>query len=147
MGALWREFELKIPIFCPRSQFLAGSSHAAAIFSKSAMTDHLLCAYWTAGFTARAPDIRSATCTLLFQVPNRTIRCILNRSARSYGDCMKRDCTAKYWLPMPTDLTENIINKSPTVYVITPLQFLRAFLNASRHSEFTHVFFSWKNKY
>jgi hypothetical protein len=25
-----------MPIFCPRSQFLAGSSHAAAIFSKSA---------------------------------------------------------------------------------------------------------------
>jgi hypothetical protein len=33
---VWRGFEWKMPIFCPRSQFLAGSSHAAAIFSKSA---------------------------------------------------------------------------------------------------------------
>jgi hypothetical protein len=33
MRVLWREFEWKMPIFCPRSQFLASSSHAAAIFS------------------------------------------------------------------------------------------------------------------
>jgi hypothetical protein len=32
MRALWRGFEWKIPIFCPRSQLLAGSSHAVAIF-------------------------------------------------------------------------------------------------------------------
>jgi hypothetical protein len=30
------EFEWKMPIFCARSQFLAGSSHTAANFSKSA---------------------------------------------------------------------------------------------------------------
>ena len=36
MRALWRGFDWKMPIFCPESQFLAGSSHAAAIFSKSA---------------------------------------------------------------------------------------------------------------
>jgi hypothetical protein len=36
MRALWRGFDWKMPIFCPRSQFLAGSSHTAAIFSKSA---------------------------------------------------------------------------------------------------------------
>jgi hypothetical protein len=36
MRALWRRFGWKMPIFCPKSQFLAGSSHAAAIFSKSA---------------------------------------------------------------------------------------------------------------
>jgi hypothetical protein len=29
MRALWRRFEWKMPIFCPKSQFLAGSSHAA----------------------------------------------------------------------------------------------------------------------
>jgi hypothetical protein len=36
MRALWRRFDWKMPIFCPKSQILAGSSHAAAIFSKSA---------------------------------------------------------------------------------------------------------------
>jgi hypothetical protein len=35
MRALWRWFDWKMQIFCPRSQFLAGSSQAAAIFSKS----------------------------------------------------------------------------------------------------------------
>jgi hypothetical protein len=35
MRALWRWFDWKMPIFCPRSQFLAGSSHAAAIFAKN----------------------------------------------------------------------------------------------------------------
>ena len=33
MRALWRAFDWKMPIFGLRSQFLAGSSHAAAIFS------------------------------------------------------------------------------------------------------------------
>ena len=33
MRALWRRFDWKMLIFCPKSQFLAGSSHAAAIFS------------------------------------------------------------------------------------------------------------------
>jgi hypothetical protein len=50
-----------MPIFCPRSQFLAGSSHAAAIFSKMQGTDHLLCAFWTTGFTARPPHIAAPT--------------------------------------------------------------------------------------
>jgi hypothetical protein len=36
MRALWRRFEWKMPIFCPQTQFLAGSLHAAAIFSKNA---------------------------------------------------------------------------------------------------------------
>ena len=36
MRTLWRGFDRKMPIFCPRSQFFTGSSHAAAIFSKSA---------------------------------------------------------------------------------------------------------------
>jgi hypothetical protein len=44
-------------------------------------TDHLLCAFWTASFTARPPDIGSGWCTLIFQVSNRTIGCIL----RLYG--------------------------------------------------------------
>jgi hypothetical protein len=46
---------------------------------------HLLCAFWTAGFTPRPPDIGSARCNGLFQVSNRTIGCILDRSARLYG--------------------------------------------------------------
>jgi hypothetical protein len=58
MRAPWRGFDWKMRLFCPRSQFLAGSSHAAGIFSKSARlgTDYLLSAFWTAGFTARPPD-------------------------------------------------------------------------------------------
>ena len=75
-------------------------------------TDHLLCAFWTAGFTARPPDIGSVRCTLIFQVSNRTIGCILDRSARLYGDCMEPDHTAKYSLPVLTDLTENLIQKN-----------------------------------
>ena len=75
-------------------------------------TDHLLCAFWTAGVTARPPDIGSGRCTPIFQVSNRTIGCILKRSARLYGDCMEPDHMAKYSLPMLTDLTENLIQKT-----------------------------------
>jgi hypothetical protein len=46
--------------------------------------DHLLCPFWTAGFTARPLDIGSVRCILIFQVSNRTIGCILKRSARLY---------------------------------------------------------------
>jgi hypothetical protein len=72
---------------------------------------HLLCDFWTAGFTPRPPDIGSARCTPLFQVSNRTIECISDRSARLYGDCMGPDRMAKYSLPVLTDLTENLIQK------------------------------------
>ena len=51
-------------------------------------------------------------CTTIFQVSNRTIGCILKRSARLYGDCMEPDHTAKYSLPVLTDLTENLIQKN-----------------------------------
>ena len=74
MRALWRGSEWKMPIFCPRSQFLAGSSYAFS--QKVHGTDHLLCAFWTAGFTARAPDIGSVRCTQIFQVSDPTIVCI-----------------------------------------------------------------------
>jgi hypothetical protein len=89
--------------------------------------DHLLCAFRTAGFTARPPDIGSARCNELFQVSNRTIGCISDRSARLYGDCMEPDHMAKYSVPMLTDLTENLIQKNPTFYVLTPLQFWGCF--------------------
>ena len=62
-------------------------------------------------FTARPPHIGSGRCNLIFQVSNRTIRCILDRSARLYGDCMEPDHMAKYSLPLLTDLTENLIQK------------------------------------
>ena len=68
-----------------------------------------LFSYWTAGYTARPPDIGSAMCTLLFPVSNRTIRYILNRSARLYGDYMEPDGTAKSKSPILTDLTENFV--------------------------------------
>ena len=64
-------------------------------FSQKAQgTDQLLCAFWTAGFTARPPDIGSVLCNLIFQLSNRTIGCILKRSASLYGDCMEPD---QFW--------------------------------------------------
>jgi hypothetical protein len=74
-----------------------------------------------------SPDIGSARCNTIFQASNRTIGCILKRSARLYGDCMEPDHMAKYSLPMLTDLTENLIRKKPTFYVLTPLQFWGCF--------------------
>ena len=55
--------------------------HTAQQFSQKAQgTDHFLCAYWTAGFTARPPDIESASCYTIFQAINRSSRCMLDRS-------------------------------------------------------------------
>jgi hypothetical protein len=108
-------------------------------------TGHLLCAFWTAGFTARPPDIGSVWCTLIFQVLNQTIGCILKRSARLYGDCMEPDHMAKYSLPMLTDLTENLISKKKLC--VNPLTVLRVFVDASRHSAFIHVVIFSKIKY
>ena len=55
MRALWRGFDWKMLIFCPKSQFLAGSSHAAAIFSKSARDSPLIMRFldsWLHGASA-----------------------------------------------------------------------------------------------
>jgi hypothetical protein len=79
MRALWRGFERKMPIFCPRSLWPA--PHTPQQFSRKAQgTDHFLCAYWTAGFTARPPDIGSASFYTIFQAINRSSRCILDQS-------------------------------------------------------------------
>ena len=87
--------------------------HTPPQFSQKVQgTDHLLCAFWTAGFTARPPDIGSVRCTGIFQGQNRTIGCILDRSARLYGDCMEPEHMAKYSLPIFTDLTRNLIQKT-----------------------------------
>jgi hypothetical protein len=54
---------------------------------------------------------------------------------------------AKYSLPMAilTDLIENLIPKKNSFLCANPLTVLRVFLDASRHSAFTHVgFFSFK---
>jgi hypothetical protein len=111
--------------------------HTPRPFShKGQGTDQLLCAFWTAGFTPRPPDIGSEWCILIFQVSNRTIGCILKRSARLYGDCMEPDHMAKYSLPVLTDLSENL----------NPLTVLRVFLDASRHSAFTRVICLKKKK-
>jgi hypothetical protein len=100
--------------------------HTPRQFSQKVQgTDHLLCAFLTAGSTPRPPDIilGSVWCTQIFQVSNRTIGFILKRSTRLYGDCMGPDHMAKYSLPVLTDLTENLIEKKPTFYVLTSLQF------------------------
>jgi hypothetical protein len=62
---------------------------------------------------------------------------------------MKPDYMAKYSLPLLTDLTENLIQIYIYIfYVLTLLHVtvLRMFLNASRHSVFTHVVFSSKKQ-
>jgi hypothetical protein len=116
-------------------------------FSQKAQgAGQLLCAFWTAGFTPRPPDIGSVWCILIFQVSNRTIRCIPKRSARLYGDCMEPDHTAKYSLPVLTDLTENPIQKKKNFLCVNPLTVLGVFLDASRHSAFTHVVFVSKTR-
>jgi hypothetical protein len=52
--------------------------HTPQQFSQKAQeTDHVLCAYWTAGLTARPPDIGSASCYTIFQAINWSSRCIL----------------------------------------------------------------------
>ena len=62
MWVLWRGFVWKMRIFGPWFGTL-----------------DWLCAFWTAGITAHPLDMGSS-CTTIFQVSNRTIRCILNRS-------------------------------------------------------------------
>ena len=112
-------------------------------------TDHLLCAFWTAGIRTRPLDIMSAGCTIIFQVSNRTIVCILKRSASLLdGDCMEPDHMAKYSLPMLTDLTENLlyILKKKNFLCTYPRTVLSVLLDASRHSAFTHVVFVSKKQ-
>ena len=122
--------------------------HTPRQFSQKAQgTDQLLCAFWTAGFTARPPDIGSAWCNVIFQVSNRTIVCILKRSASLYSDCMEPDHMAKYSLPMLTDLTENLIRKKPTFYVLTPVQFWGCFWTRLGILRSPMWFLSPKSKY
>jgi hypothetical protein len=112
MRALWRRIDWKCQSFVHNLNFWP-SRHTPQQFSQKVQgVDHLLCAFWTAGFTARSPDIGSVRCNTIFQVSNRTIGCILKRSARLYGDCMEPNHMAKYSLPVLTDLTENLIRKN-----------------------------------
>jgi hypothetical protein len=144
MRALWRRLSGKCQSFVRNLNFWP-ARHAPRQFSPIAHNpDHLLCAFWTAGFTPRPPDVGSVWCILIFQVSNRTIGCILDRSARLYGDCMEPDHTAKYSLPVLTDSTENIIPQKNIC--VDPLTVLRVFLDASRHSAFTHVVFVSKTQ-
>ena len=121
--------------------------HTPQQFSRIAHnTDHLLCAFWTAVFTARPPDIGSIWCNLIFQVSNRTIGCILKRSARLYDDCMEPDHMGKYSLPVLTDLTENPIQKK-TFYVVTPCSSEGVFWRVSLFCVHPCRYFPWKIKY
>ena len=107
MRDLWRVFDWKMQIFGPRSQFLAAFSHAAAISSKSASDYSLItavCAFWTAGFTARPPGIGSASCYTIFQVSNRTIGCILDRSGGCCEDIVWICLSLAGWLGQRWDV-------------------------------------------
>ena len=79
MAVLWRGFDIKVPIFGPWSGILAGC-YARCLARHYSFTDHWLCAFWTAGITARPLDIGSNSCIQIFQISTRTIRCILDRS-------------------------------------------------------------------
>ena len=105
--------------------------HTPRQFSQKVQrTDRLLFAFWTAGFTARPPDIGSVWCITIFQVSNRTIVCILKQSASLYGDCMEpgRDM-------------------NPTIYVLTPLQFWGCFWTRLGILRSPMWFFSKKSEY
>ena len=116
--------------------------HTPRQFSQKAQgTDQLLFAFWTAGFTARPPDIGSVWCTIIFQVSNRTIVCILKQSASLYGDCM-----VTVWSQFVWWLYGARQRYEPNYLCANPPTVLRVFLDASRHSAFTHVVFVSKTQ-
>ena len=95
--ALWRGLNKKCQSFVRDLSFWP-ALHTPWQFSRKVQgTHHLLCAFWTAGFTARPPDIGSVWCTTIFQVSNRTIVCILKQSASLYGDCMVTGWSQFVW--------------------------------------------------
>ena len=93
MRALWRGFETlngKCQSFVRDLNFWP-ALHTPQQFSPIAHnTDRLLCAFWTAGFTTRPPDIGSASCYTIFQSINpginRSSRCILDQSGGCWED-------------------------------------------------------------
>ena len=86
MSALWRGLAGKCRSFV-RDLSLWPAPQTPQQFSQKAQgTDHFLCAYWTAGFTARPPDVGSAKCIPIFQVLNRSSRCILDQSGGCWED-------------------------------------------------------------
>ena len=79
--------------------------HRPQQFSQKAQgTDRFLCALWTAGYTARPPDIGSASCYTIFQVSNRTIRCILDRSGGCWEDFVWICLSSVGWLGQRWDV-------------------------------------------
>ena len=90
MRALWRGLTGKCLFFVRDLSFWPALHTPQQFSQKTQGTDHLLWVYWTAGFTARPPDIGSAMTVylgiLIFHASNRTVRsrCILNRSGRLY---------------------------------------------------------------
>ena len=106
MRALWRGFDWKMLIFGPRSQFLAGSSHAAAISQKSAR-DWSLIGYRVGMVYPAISGIKSNNC-VYFKAVCQFVWWLYGASL--YGDCMEpgRDM-------------------NPTFYVLTPLQFWGCF--------------------
>jgi hypothetical protein len=57
-----------------------------------------LWAFWTAGITGHPLDIGSTSCTTIFQVSNRTIRCILDRSGGCWEDFIRIFLSSVVWL-------------------------------------------------
>jgi hypothetical protein len=93
-----RGFDWKMPVFSSRSQFWP-ALHTPQQFSQKAQgTDHLLCAFWTGGTTARSMDIGSTSCTTIFQVSDRTIRCTLDRSGGCWEDFVWICLSSVGWL-------------------------------------------------
>jgi hypothetical protein len=108
MGVLCRGFDRKMQIFGQWSGILAGCSARHCNFLNShkwLITDYIVCAYWTAGITRRPPDIRSTSCTTIFQVLDRTCKSVIQMYFRPAwrllgGFCMNLPITS--WVTRAT---------------------------------------------
>ena len=105
MRALWRVFDWKMPIFCPRSQFLAGSSHAAAIFSKSARYWPLIMRFLDSWLDGASAGYR--VCVVYPKILGiKSNNCVYFKVVCQVVWWLEPDHMAKYSLPVLTDLTD-----------------------------------------
>ena len=121
MRALWRGFDTKMPIFWPRFQFLVGSSQTAAIFSNRTYHWSLIMRFLDSWLHAASAGYRVGEVYRYISGIKSNNWVYFRQVCQVVCDCMEPDHTAKYSLPVLTDLTENLIQKKPTFYVLTPL--------------------------
>ena len=126
MRALWRGFDWKMPIFCPKSQFLAGSSHAAAIKKyKGLVTYYALFGQLASRRVRRTKGRLGVSEYCRYQIEQ------LGVFKTGLPGCM-----VTVWSAYRFDFKSHTKNN---FLCVDPLTLLRVFLDASRHSAFTHV--------